>query len=79
MGQIKPVGHLKTTKQGKTHLPNLIRREIGVEYGGEIPYVINASAVLLYDSKLSMEELLASIDVLKQDVKLRKRKENDKE
>jgi hypothetical protein len=39
--------------------------------GCNIPYVINANAVLLYNPNLTLESLLASIDVLKRDVKLR--------
>ncbi len=72
---IKAVGYLKTTKTSKSHIPELIRRETGVEPGGQIPYVINASTVLLYNPNLTPEELLASIDVLKRDVKLRVKKE----
>jgi hypothetical protein len=74
MEKIKPVGHLKTTKTCKAHIPELIRRETGVEPGGKIPYVINASTVLLYNPNLSLKELLASIDVLRQDVQLRLQK-----
>jgi len=73
--RIKPVGHLKTTKGSKAHIPELIRRETGIEPGGQIPYVINASTVLLYNPNLSLEQLLASIDVLRQDVQLRLQKE----
>ena len=75
MEKVKPVGYLKTTKSCKSHIPELIRRETGVEAGGQIPFVINASTVLLYDPKLSLEDLLASLDVLKRDVKLRVEKE----
>ena len=75
MEKIKPVGYLKTTKTSKAHIPELIRRETGVESGGEIPFVINASTVLLYNPNLSLEDLLNSIDVLKRDVKLRIQKE----
>lgn len=69
--KVKPVGYLKTTKSSKTHIPKLIRRETGTQPGDKIPYVINASTVLLYNPNLSLEELLASIDVLRRDVKLR--------
>lgn len=70
-GTVKPVGYLKTTKTSKSHIPELIRRETGTQPGEKIPFVINASTVLLYNPNLSLEELLASIDVLKSDVKLR--------
>lgn len=69
--KIKAVGYLKTTKSCKSHIPELIRRETGTQPGEKIPFVINASTVLLYNPNLSLKELLASIDVLKSDVKLR--------
>ena len=69
--KVKPVGYLKTTKTCKSHIPELIRRETGTKPGGKIPYVINASTVLLYDPRLNLQGLLASIDVLRSDVKLR--------
>jgi len=71
MERIKPVGYLKTTKTGKAHISELIRRETGTKAGEGIPFVMNAKTVLLYDPNLNLQELLASIDVLKQDVKLR--------
>ena len=69
---IRPVGVIKANKAGKAHIHKVILKECG---GNAIPYVINASTVLLYNPSLSLEELLASIDVLKQDVKLRLAKE----
>jgi hypothetical protein len=73
--KIKPVGYIKTTKTCKGHIPELIRREVNAAPGDQIPFVINARTVLLYDPDLSLESLLASIDVLKRDVALRVQKE----
>ena len=72
--KIKPVGYLKLTETSKAHISKLILRETAVEPGGKIPFVINASTVLLYNPRMSLEDLLASIDVLKQNVKLRLQK-----
>jgi len=69
--RIRPVGWIKTTRDSKAHISELIRRETGTKPGEKIPFVINASTVLLFDPKLSLESLLASIDVLREDVKLR--------
>ena len=69
---IRPVGILRANKANKAHIHKVIIEECG---GHNIPYVINASAVLLYNPILSLEDLLASIDVLKLDVKLRLQKE----
>lgn len=70
--EIRPVGILRANKANKAHIHKIIIEECG---GHNIPYVINASAVLLYNPILSLEDLLASIDVLKLDVKLRLQKE----
>lgn len=73
--KIKPVGYLKTSKGSKSHIPGLIRRETGTKPGEKIPFVINANTVLLYDPTLTLEQLLASINVLKEDVKLRTKRD----
>jgi hypothetical protein len=77
-GKIKPVGSIKLSKQGKAHIPQLIQKETNTQPGKEIPFVINASTVLLFDPDLNLEELLASIDVLREDVKLRQIKGDSK-
>ncbi|MDH7564793.1 MAG: hypothetical protein ACQXXG_09490 [Candidatus Bathyarchaeia archaeon] len=69
--RIRPVGTIKLTKTSKAHIPELIRRETETQPGEEIPFVINAATVLLYNPKLDLEQLLASLEVLKQDLKLR--------
>lgn len=70
---IRPVGYLKLTDTSKTHISELIRRETAVGPGGKIPFVINTRSVLLYDPKLTVEELVASIEALKGHVVLRRR------
>jgi hypothetical protein len=77
MERIKPVGHLKLTKAGKSHIPRIVRRETDTEPGEKIPFVINARTVLLYDPKMSADELTASLDVMKQDIRLRKNKRSE--
>jgi len=70
---IRPVGVIKANKDKKAHIHKVIIEECG---GYDIPYVINASTVLLYNPNLSLEDLLASIDVLKRDVQLRTQKKS---
>lgn len=77
--KIRPVGTLKLTRTAKTHISELIRRETETEPGEEIPFVISASTVLLYNPKLDLDELLASIEVLKQDLKLRYKRHDKNE
>ena len=69
--KIRPVGYLKTTKTSKSHIPKLMHREVGTKAGEHIPFIISSRVVLLYDSSLTIENILASIDVLKQNIKLR--------
>lgn len=66
--KIRPVSHIKINKAGKAHIHKVIRKECDTN---DIPYVINASTVLLYNPNLSLKELLASLDVLRRDIKLR--------
>lgn len=65
---IRPVNYIRVNKAQKAHIHKVIMEECATN---EIPYVINASTILLYNPNLSLEELLASIDVLRRDVKLR--------
>lgn len=78
MERVRPVGYLKLTRTSKTHISELIRRETSVGPGGKIPFVINASSVLLYDPKMSTKELVASLDVLRQDIMLRNSEKGNK-
>jgi len=68
---IRPVGIIRANKDSKAHIHRIIIKECASH---NIPYIINASTVLLYNPMLSLEDLLASIDVLKRDVKLRVQK-----
>lgn len=68
--KIRPFGILKANKAKKAHIHKIIIEECG---GHDIPYVINARSVLLYDPELSVEELVASVNVLKDDIVLRRR------
>jgi hypothetical protein len=69
--RIKPVGTLKLTKTAKAHIPEIIRRQTETKPGDEIPFVINASTVLLFDPNLDLQQILASLEVLKRDLQLR--------
>lgn len=66
----KPVGYIKISKAGKAHIPKIILRECEAR---SIPFVINAHSVLLFNPTLDLSMLLASIEVLKEDLKLRYR------
>jgi bifunctional DNA-binding transcriptional regulator/antitoxin component of YhaV-PrlF toxin-antitoxin module len=54
-----------------------VRRELGVEGKDGIPYYINANTVLLVRKGASKEDVLRSLDILKQDIELRAYEEKD--
>jgi hypothetical protein len=66
---IRPIGILRANKACKAHIHKVIIEECG---GHNIPYVIDARSVLLYDPRMTTEELVASVDVLRDDILLRK-------
>ena len=68
---IRPVGHLSASEEGKCHLPSIIRKEIGLKGPGKIPFYLDANCVLLIRLGATLEEVLAGLDVLKEDIKLR--------
>jgi len=65
--RIRPVGYLKMTKKGKSHIPKIIRQETSIK----LPYIIDANAVLLFNPDVSAEELIEGLEVLKRDLLLR--------
>lgn len=77
MEKIKAVGYIKLTKEFKTHIGEILRRQLSVKSNGSIPYILSAHAVLLYDPNLDAASLKASLRLLEQDVAQREiRKEN---
>lgn len=65
---IRPVGYIRANKASKAHIHKIIIEECG---GHAIPYIINVNTVLLYNPSLDLNTILASIDLLKDSVKLR--------
>lgn len=67
--KIRPQGRLRPQPGGTTHLPKDIRQELGNPK--TIPYVADANTVLFFREDKEPEEILESVDVLKQDLMLR--------
>lgn len=66
---VEPHGYISVSKK---HRIARIRDEIIREVKSlKIPYVVNAKTVLLFNPDATPEEILASLDVLRQDIKLR--------
>jgi hypothetical protein len=69
---IRPVGVIKVTDpRGYGYLPKILRKEVGCEGKGEIPFFIDANCVLLVRKDADLEEILKGLDVLKRDLMLR--------
>ena len=65
--KIKSQGALKPSPKGTTHLPKTIRDELG----NKIEYIVDAKTALLFNPDTPPEDILASLEVLKKDLKLR--------
>ena len=65
---IRPINYIRVNKTGKAHIHKVILNECATS---DIPYIISPGTVLLYDPHLSLEKLLASIDVLRDKIQLR--------
>ena len=72
---IRPVGSFKSTESGKAHIPSIIRRELGIDGSGEIPFYLDANCVLLVRSDATFDDIISGLDILKADLKLRTKKE----
>jgi len=66
---INPVGTISLSKQGKAHIPTAIKRELGKDI---IAYVPDAKTVLLFNPEESADNIIKSLDVIRQDLELRK-------
>ncbi len=69
--KLRPVGHLSTSKEGKSHIPSIIRSELGLKGPGQIPFFLDANCVLLIRLGATLDDVLAGLDVLREDIKLR--------
>lgn len=68
----RPVGEIAIhDERGYAYFPKLIRREIGIEGKGRVPFYLDANLVLLVRKEATREEILKGLDVLKEDLKLR--------
>ena len=77
--RIRPIGEIKISKTGKSHIPAIIRREIGGS--DKIPFILNAHTVVLFRDDAKPEDILASLEIIRNDIMLRlerrKKEENE--
>jgi len=69
--KIRPVGSFKATEAGKAHIPSIVRKELGIQGAGEIPFYLDANCVLLIRKEATLEDVIEGLEILKNDLKLR--------
>lgn len=72
MKEKRPIGKILVhDKRGYAYIPKLVRKEIGLEGKGEIPFYVDANCVLLVREDATKQDILKGLDVLKDDLELR--------
>jgi hypothetical protein len=72
----RPVGHINIhDPRGYGFIPQIIRKELGIDGKGRIPYFLDANIVLLIRKDATRQDILKGLDILKEDLKLRWKEE----
>ncbi len=69
MAKIKPSGNITITKSGGANIPARIRNEIDAK---SLNYVLDAKSAIVFSPEASADEVLKSIEILRQTIELRK-------
>ena len=68
----RPVGTINVhDPRGYSFIPQLVRKELGIEGKDRIPFFLDANVVLLVRKGATRLEILAGLEVLREDLKLR--------
>lgn len=70
--KIRPHGIIRPSSTGSAHIPEVIRKELG---STEIPYVMDAHTIILFNPNKNPREILQGLEVLMRDLRLRIEKE----
>ena len=57
--------------RGYAYIPKIVRKEIGLEGKGKIPYFLDANVVLLVRENAARDDVIKGLDILKKDLQLR--------
>lgn len=77
-GKARPVGYINIhDPRGYGFIPQMVRKELGIEGKGKIPFFINANTVLLVRKGATRDDILKGLDILKEDFKLRWKAEGE--
>lgn len=73
----RPIGKIVIhDTRGYAYIPKIVRREIGLEGKGKIPYYLDANVVLLVRENATKDDIVKGLDILKEDLQLRWKTDN---
>ena len=68
----RPIGEIVIhDDRGYAYIPKIVRKEIGLEGRGKIPFYVDANVVLLVRCSATREDIVKGLDILKEDLQLR--------
>ena len=68
----RPIGEIVIhDKRGYAYIPKIVRKEIGLEGKGKIPFYVDANVVLLVRGDATRDDIIKGLDILKEDLQLR--------
>jgi bifunctional DNA-binding transcriptional regulator/antitoxin component of YhaV-PrlF toxin-antitoxin module len=68
----RPVGDINIhDKRGYSYIPQIVRKELGIEGKGRVPFFLDANVVLLVRKGATKVDILRGLEVLKLDLNLR--------
>jgi hypothetical protein len=74
----RPLGKINIhDPRGYSYIPQIVRKEMGVEGKGSIPFFVDANVVLLVRKGATKGEILKGLDILKKDLALRCKEERE--
>lgn len=76
---VRLAGHINVhDPRGYGFIPQIIRKEIGIEGKGKIPFFLSANVVLLIRKDATRKDVLKGLEILSEDIKLRWKEEEGK-
>lgn len=72
----RPIGKIVIhDPRGYAYIPKIVRKEVGIEGKGKMPFYVDANVVLLVREDAKKEEIMKGLEILKEDLKLRWKEE----
>jgi bifunctional DNA-binding transcriptional regulator/antitoxin component of YhaV-PrlF toxin-antitoxin module len=75
---LRPHGAIRVLDdRGFSYLPRLLRQELDAKKGTSLPFFLDANTALIVRRDCSLSDVLKSLDILKQDLQLRWKEEEE--